>query len=115
VKVSWWQVLSGLGLCAALLCSCAQLEASPGQMGEADHAGTAEATHSEWGVLSPEGEYDADVPAPYTSRSELQRQLKRLQQHRDELLLSFTERHPDLRLLDAQMEVLRHQIEMAHN
>jgi hypothetical protein len=38
-----------------------------------------------------------------------------MEQHRAELLVKYTQDHPDIQVLDTEMAILRLQIEMAHN
>ena len=80
--------------------------------------------HEEPGVTAPEAKphqlpaghpHDIDLPPPYSSRQDLEEQLKNMQRHRAELVVRYTELHPDVRLLDSEMEILLLQIEMAQN
>jgi hypothetical protein len=59
--------------------------------------------------------HEADLPPPFTSKGELLEELSNLRRRRGEMLLKDTELHPDVRQLDTEMEILRRQIEMAHN
>ena len=117
MEVSRQLLLTTCGICAAVLCSCAERGQLPQQDSEEQHLAAVES--SVYGLPGraggPDRKREADIPPPYSPKSTLQTKLEDLQRRREELLLRFTELHPDVRLLDAQMRRLRQQIDMAHN
>ncbi len=112
----WRQLLlATCGLCAVIVCSCAERGRLQHRNSEALHAAALESGALPGRAGGPEHKREADIPPPYSSKDTLETKLENLQRRREELLLRYTELHPDVRLLDAQMRILRQQIDMAHN
>lgn len=96
----------------AALCACAPLSLSQQQGHEEPAVAALEAKPHQLSAGHP---HEINLPLPYSSRTELEEQLKSMQRHRAELVVRYTELHPDVRLLDSEMEILLLQIEMAQN
>jgi len=115
VEVSRLLLLAICGICAVVVCSCAERGRLQHRDSDAHHSAALESGALPGRAGGPDHKREADIPPPYSPKDTLQTKLESLQRRREELLLRYTELHPDVRLLDAQMRILRQQIDMAHN